>query len=594
MKKFFIILLVLIAELVYAQVPYGTKFHISFIDDCWPGPVFIQPLAESGYAVLWQRQRPRSTRYDLMARVFRDDDSTATSTITVASGNQKSYSLPNLLTLAGGGFAAAWSESASPQAGSYINVHFYSRDGQETGTPVRLYHPYSLSALWMLGVHGQTIEISWYVYEMGLNAIVGQLAGPDASQFSEEYTIYDFRQIGYVDPQHTKLDNGNRVICWYVNENLQGEYGDRAAVLLSAQGMELKRWALPIVQYGSRPNAISLAQGGFVILGSSAYNETFVKFYSFDGTEINSLEPPLKSPYAKEQVGQIFVMRMGDMGCFICGVRAGILGQYYALDGKKIHDQFTFPKSMVGTLAQAGPGHKGELLIAWYEAANCGSTIMAARMPSPLRSIPMAEFQCLAPANDTFVKTDKVTLSWQSATLMPALYPWEVLTYSIAVSQAPDSGFVRIAEDKTDTSFTLANLKGGRNYFWKVLAKNIYGDSVWSSNVNAFFVSYSVGVAENQYNRPQGIRLLQNYPNPFNSSTKIFFCLDAPAKITITVWDVLGRRVKTLYDGSQIAGEHSVVWDGTDKNNMPVPSGIYLVRMSGSGFSQTRKVVLEQ
>jgi hypothetical protein len=110
MKKIFTILFVLMAELVYVQVPYGTKFHIGFAEDCRVGPVFIKPLADSGHAVLWQRQRPRSTRYDLMAQVLRDDDSTATCTITVASVNQNSYSLPNLLTLAGGGFAVAWSE----------------------------------------------------------------------------------------------------------------------------------------------------------------------------------------------------------------------------------------------------------------------------------------------------------------------------------------------------------------------------------------------------------------------------------------------------------------------------------------------------
>ena len=601
--KLMVMLLTLGAELAYDQVPYGTEFRIGFQEDCREGPVFLQPLVDSGYAVLWKRQRPHASSYDLMVKTLRDKDSTAVSTVAVTSGTVKSFLQPNLLTLEGGGFVVGWSESASPLAGSYLNVHFYSREGQETGTPVRLYHPYSPDRLWIFAAQGQTVEISWYVYEMGIDALVGQLAGPNADQFSAEYTIFDFRHIGYVAPEQARLTNGYRVLCWRVNDSEQGE---QAAALLSAQGAEIRRWTLPPSWHPFEYNlqAVSLAQGKFVILGSSNQYSNFAQFYSPDGMENASLLQPLKSPWPAAPLLKTFAVSLGETGCLIYGGKAssstmGIVGQYFTNDGIKIHDQFTFhgTQKSTATPAQACSGHKSDLLIAWYTAGSCGTIVLAERMPSPLRPIPPAEFHCLAPANDSYLNTDHVTLRWQSAAPSPVLYPWEVLSYSVAVSNDPDSGFVRVAENKTDTTHTLANLKGGRTYFWKILAKNSYGDSLWSSNVNAFFVSYSVHVTENEYSRPQTVRLLQNHPNPFNPTTAIHYALSMSATVNIKIFNLQGRLVKPLFSGKQQSGDHTVGWDGRDDHDKPVAAGVYIYQIeavdaTGKKTIQSKKMSL--
>lgn len=92
---------------------------------------------------------------------------------------------------------------------------------------------------------------------------------------------------------------------------------------------------------------------------------------------------------------------------------------------------------------------------------------------------------------------------------------------------------------------------------------------------------------------PQRFILHQNYPNPFNPETEIR--LEIPGnggQVTITVYDILGRKVKTLLDRVMPPGEHRVVWDGMDDRGVLQASGIFLYRVQLGGQVQTRKMLL--
>ncbi len=97
---------------------------------------------------------------------------------------------------------------------------------------------------------------------------------------------------------------------------------------------------------------------------------------------------------------------------------------------------------------------------------------------------------------------------------------------------------------------------------------------------------------------PKSFALLPNYPNPFNPNTTISLVIPhvsptGQARITLHVYDINGRQVRTLVNGQMEAGEHQVVWDGTDDRGVPVASGVYFYRLTtGSGFVATRKMVL--
>lgn len=82
-------------------------------------------------------------------------------------------------------------------------------------------------------------------------------------------------------------------------------------------------------------------------------------------------------------------------------------------------------------------------------------------------------------------------------------------------------------------------------------------------------------------------KLLQNYPNPFNPTTKIGFQIADRGRVSLKVFDILGREVVTLIDEEKQPGEYEVQWDASDN-----ASGIYLYRLAAAGFQLTRRLVL--
>jgi flagellar hook assembly protein FlgD len=86
--------------------------------------------------------------------------------------------------------------------------------------------------------------------------------------------------------------------------------------------------------------------------------------------------------------------------------------------------------------------------------------------------------------------------------------------------------------------------------------------------------------------------LQQNYPNPFNPETTIRYDLPVQAEVRLTIFDVLGRTVRTLIEQKQPAGGHSAVWDGRDDRGRQLASGLYLYRVTAGEFHKTAKMLL--
>jgi hypothetical protein len=87
-------------------------------------------------------------------------------------------------------------------------------------------------------------------------------------------------------------------------------------------------------------------------------------------------------------------------------------------------------------------------------------------------------------------------------------------------------------------------------------------------------------------------RLDQNVPNPFNPTTAISYSLADRARVTIQIYDVGGRLVRTLVDEENPAGSYKVTWDGANNAGQMVSSGIYFYRLEAGAFVRTRKMVL--
>ncbi len=87
--------------------------------------------------------------------------------------------------------------------------------------------------------------------------------------------------------------------------------------------------------------------------------------------------------------------------------------------------------------------------------------------------------------------------------------------------------------------------------------------------------------------QPFGFTLYSNYPNPFNSTTTISYQLSQTGQVTLSVYDLNGKLVSTLFYGVQSVGSHQFAWDA-----LRVPSGVYLMMLSNDQITQTSKVLL--
>jgi catechol 1,2-dioxygenase len=108
-----------------------------------------------------------------------------------------------------------------------------------------------------------------------------------------------------------------------------------------------------------------------------------------------------------------------------------------------------------------------------------------------------------------------------------------------------------------------------------------------------FDISLDVGaIASAPYGASGRTDLLQNVPNPFAAETSIPYHVARPMRVDLAIFDMLGRRVRTLVSSMQGAGTYTERWDGRDDGGNELPADVYTCRMQAGGMSCSRKMVI--
>jgi len=136
-------------------------------------------------------------------------------------------------------------------------------------------------------------------------------------------------------------------------------------------------------------------------------------------------------------------------------------------------------------------------------------------------------------------------------------------------------------DSTSDTSMTTPRLTLGLEYYWRVRAENYTGYGPWSDS------NFTVTGIKKEIGTPTEFSLSQNYPNPFNPTTIIEFALPKSAFTRLTIYDLLGREVRTLISRTMEAGYYEADFDAS-----ALPSGVYFYRIQAGSFSETRKLLL--
>ena len=118
------------------------------------------------------------------------------------------------------------------------------------------------------------------------------------------------------------------------------------------------------------------------------------------------------------------------------------------------------------------------------------------------------------------------------------------------------------------------------------------GDFVVLSSLGEFVLSRESLSISDAHQVPMAYTLYQNYPNPFNPTTKIKYDLPKDQIVTIAIYDVMGRNIRTFMNISQTAGYHSIHWDAKNDIGEGVAAGMYIYTIQAGEFRATKKMVL--
>ncbi len=192
-----------------------------------------------------------------------------------------------------------------------------------------------------------------------------------------------------------------------------------------------------------------------------------------------------------------------------------------------------------------------------------------------------------------------VTFSWNPSS--DDRTPAPGLSYNVRVGTTPGGGDVvsPLADAASGRRWVSAPGNAGPNtrrrltlppgtYFWSVQALDAaYAASAFAPDEGVFTISAApeggTATGVDAPGLPAQVMLAPGYPNPFREQTVIRYALGEAAAVRLAVYDVLGRRLRTLVEGTEPAGQRAVVWDATDAGGARLPGGVYLYRLEVRG-----------
>ena len=128
-----------------------------------------------------------------------------------------------------------------------------------------------------------------------------------------------------------------------------------------------------------------------------------------------------------------------------------------------------------------------------------------------------------------------------------------------------------------------------RSWFWTLNTDLV---TIIGRRPCSFRVISTDGINPDKPGVPVAYQLEQNHPNPFNPTTSISYALPQTGPVSLRIFDVVGREIRTLVNGVESAGYKIEEWDGRNSSGRQVASGIYIYRLESGSFVKSRKMML--
>jgi hypothetical protein len=521
----------------------------------------VTGLQDGGFVVCWEDWGTVNDYFDSFGQMFDALGNKQGSEFQINSYSRNYQGNPNAVALKNGGFVIVWESWGQDGSESGIYGQLFDSFGarKENEFRVNTYTSGSQYNSSVAELQDGGFVVCWECSDSVRYGFFGQIFDNNADKKGEEFCITSDTGSFSMKPSVAGLTNGGFVICWYCDNWFWNSWIDLLIKIYDNLGRKIKdefRLNLNSTNYPipENPSIAGLLNGGFILCWQSRYSDDFWvdvlgQIFDTSGNKKGSeFQIATNRSYWQEDATVVGLQDSGFVVCWESGQQDGsdwgVFGRY-------------FPKENT------------------YSLQN---------------------FAILEPLNDATLNTTHPNFRWRQPSKIRECYPWE-LTFDLYIDTDFNFPHPQIIKNIEDTTCTIDSLVAGKTYFWKVLAKNLAGDSLWSTQQDwGFYIcptATSVETADE--NVPQKFELFQNYPNPFNSSTEIKYSLPqdkSSYQVTLKIYDIRGRLVNTLVDKNQAAGTYSVSWDGKDINKNDVSSDIYFYSLEANEFKTTKKLLL--
>jgi hypothetical protein len=611
MRKLLILFTVLIVNIINAQgISYNEEFQVNSYTGNWQFNPSVVGLKDGGFTVCWFNESyEQDSLSGIYVQVFDKNfkEIGDRSFIKARTLNFQDY-YKCVCGLSDGGFVVCWDV---PNEDYWIYAQKFDKNGLKIGNQLQV-NNYTGNVARTPCVTGLTeggFVICWESTEPdGFSlGIAAQQFDSNCTKIGNEFRVNTYTENYQEFPNISSLNNGGFVICWQ-SYNQDGDGYGVFSQIFNENGEKVgNEYQVNTTtdNWQVFPDITCLENGNFVIswLSSDAnlfYKDVYAQMFNYKGETVGN-EFKVSSNSAN-YMNSPTLSSLNSGGFIACWanqnngpIKRGIFAQLFNNNGIKLGSEFRIDDST--NLLKNSPSVttlNNNYIITCYSSWNLERNLndiifCKYYLDEPINHT-LRTFNLDFPNIDETITNSDSKFIWQQVSSIHINFPWE-LTYDLYIDK--DENFTNpiIIKGIQDTTYQIDSLTPGNTYFWKVLARNYYGDSLWSSNVNGFYIDQNAtDIKQIDQTVPEEFNVEQNYPNPFNPTTTISYQIpeqDRNDNVILKVYDVLGRLVKVLVNETQKAGNYTVEFDGSS-----LSSGIYYYTVTAGEFSITKKMLL--
>jgi hypothetical protein len=577
----------------------GDEFTVNTVTESDQFNPAVAVLDDSSFVVCWISNKKDDSRYRVFGQRFSYDGKRLGPEFQVNTTMFIGPMNPTIVVLTNGNFVVCWEMSDFYGQPVRLLGQLMSTNGEKTGDEFQLKDNKQKAVVLPLAAGEFVIfSIQWETDKISLD-VVGQCFDSNGQKKGDPFPVGKDMTGNQDRPEGTVLRSGQLAICCndiksnrqlYLKVRLFSRDGQSRGEGVTVNSDTL---AYPLNRCIS-----PLSDGTFVVLwDDSRYSGINGQLFNVNAEKIGEKFDVYPSPPGYQSAPT--AVPLSDGGFLVCWNDCGegesfpkMRGQFFSATAEKRNGAlfFDFHNRIDYMQPRLVPLMNDNFIILGIESFGMGGDVDV--YSQLFRESPfvhrLSKFHLVHPKHDETLKTTSVTFNWQQPSSFPVCYPQE-LHYQVVWDLRPDfsSPDAETEEVDMDTSIT-PTLDAGKTYFWKVLARNIAGDSLWSSETHGFYIHH-LASADNHNNdaeAPGRLILNPNFPNPFNSSTVIRYELKARSRNRLRIYDIHGRMVLESIRGWENAGAHQYRWEGDDSSGRPLPSGLYVCLLQSESEDQ--------